>query len=100
MKFHAKLAILCFLAGSTMTRPVWAETECNLPVGPGQEEICTYRVACHSLLIITQQRLNKRVWNEVLVWMVDEQAMPKIASGERTLIIQYLANWFGIDKPR
>ena len=100
MKFHTKLAVLCFLAGSAMARTVWAETECNLPTGPGQEEVCTYCVACHSLPIITQQRLSKRVWEEVLVWMVDEQAMPTIATGERALIVDYLADWFGIDKPR
>ena len=44
--------------------------------------------------------VKQRVWDEVLVWMVDEQAMPKIATDERALIIDYLANWFGIDKPR
>ena len=99
MKFRYKVTVLCLLAGSAMT-PVWAETECKLPTGLGQEAVCTYCVACHSLSIITQQRLSKRVWDEVLVWMVDEQAMPKIATDERALIIDYLANWFGIDKPR
>ena len=99
MKFRYKVTVLCLLAGSAMT-PVWAETECNLPTGLGQEAVCTYCVACHSLPIITQQRLSKRVWDQVLVWMVDEQAMPKIATDERALIIDYLANWFGIDKPR
>ena len=78
MKFRYKVTVLCLLAGSAMT-PVWAQTECNLPTGLGQEAVCTYCVACHSLPIITQQRLSKRVWDEVLVWMVERRSQANLA---------------------
>ena len=100
MTHRYKLSILCFFAVSTLTSPIWAQAECNLPIGNGQEEVCTYCIACHSLQIVTQQRLSRKVWNEVLRWMVEEQAMPKLPVAERALIIDYLESWFGIEDPR
>jgi len=100
MTHRCKLSILCFFAVSIVTSPIWAQTECNLPTGIGQQEVCTHCIACHSLQIVTQQRLSGKVWDEVLTWMVEEQAMPKLPVAERALIIDYLESWFGIKNPR
>ena len=89
-----------FFAALALSSPICAEPKDNLPPGPGQREVRTYCATCHSLAIVTQQRLSKKVWDEVLVWMVDEQEMPEIVVEERLKIIDYLAQWYGIDKPR
>lgn len=88
-----------FLAAVELTSPICAELNDDLPPGPGQTEVRTFCATCHSLAIVTQQRLSKKVWDEVLVWMVDEQDMPKVPVEERSKIIDYLAQWYGIDKP-
>ena len=100
MKSGFALKPLCFLVILLLSSPICAEPNDNLPPGPGQNEVRTYCAICHSLAIVTQQRLSRKVWDEVLIWMVDEQEMPKIAVDERSIIIDYLAQWYGIDKPR
>ncbi len=89
-----------FLAAVMLSNPICAETKDYLPSGPGQTEVRTHCATCHSLAIVTQQRLSKKVWDEVLVWMVNEQEMPEVAAAERSIIIDYLAQWYGIEKPR
>lgn len=72
----------------------------GLPKGPGQEETYYACVACHSTAIIKQQRLSRRVWDEVLVWMVEEKGMPELDPDQRKLILDYLAEHFGANVPR
>jgi len=100
MKLEYKYPILWLLLSFSIGYPNWAAADCELPAGSGREEVCTYCLACHSLAIVTQQRLSERVWDDVLVWMVEEQAMPMIPAKERDLILHYLVNWFGVDALR
>lgn len=72
----------------------------GLPAGPGQDEVAAYCLPCHSLAIVTQQRLSRRVWDEVLDWMVEEQAMPELEPADRALILDYLATHYAPDTPR
>ena len=72
----------------------------GLPAGPGQDEVAAYCLPCHSLAIVTQQRLSRRVWDEVLDWMVEEQAMPELDTADRALILDYLASHYAPDTPR
>ena len=67
---------------------------------PGQETVETLCLACHSLAIVEQQRLNRRVWDEVLVWMVEEQGMPELEPEERQAVLDYLAQTYGAEVPR
>ncbi len=72
----------------------------GLPQGPGQEEAYAICAACHSIRMVTQQRLNRADWDEALVWMVEEQEMPAIEPEQRDLILDYLAKNYGRHAPR
>ena len=72
----------------------------DLPPGPGRETVFIKCAACHSLRIVLQQRLSRDVWDEVLVWMKEEQSMPKLDPELRELILDYLSTHFSPDKPR
>ncbi len=93
-------AALCaglFASGAAASGP---EDYDGLPAGPGQEEVYFLCIPCHSLAIVTQQRLSRRVWDEVLDWMVEEQAMPELEPADRALILDYLATHYTPDTPR
>ena len=53
--------------------------------------------ACHSLAIVKQQGLDRESWDEALVWMVKEQAMPPIDPENRKLVLDYLTTHYGAD---
>jgi len=67
----------------------------GLPPGVGQEEVFYACSACHSLKIVQQQRLTKKVWDETLDWMVEEQGMGGLEEEERVIILNYLFANFG-----
>lgn len=67
----------------------------GLPPGPGREEVYYACTACHSIRMVTQQGLNRKRWDDTLVWMVEEQGMDALAAEERNLILDYLAEHFG-----
>ena len=67
----------------------------GLPPGPGQEETYYNCVACHSMKLVTQQRLTRESWDEVLDWMVDEQEMEPMEPELRTTVLDYLAAHYG-----
>ena len=72
----------------------------DLPAGPGSDLVEGACAACHSLAIVTQQRLSRAVWDDVLAWMVEEQGMPALEADERALVLDYLAEHFAPDTPR
>lgn len=77
-----------------------AESEFGiLKVAKGVEETYYNCVACHSEMIVAQQGLTRQGWDEVLVWMVDEQDMPEIEELERNKILDYLATHYNEDRP-
>ncbi len=66
---------------------------------PGVEETYYGCVACHSEMIIAQQGLTREAWDELLVWMVEEQGMPEFDADEREIILDYLATHYNVDRP-
>lgn len=72
----------------------------GLAPGRGREEVFYQCQPCHSLAIVKQQRLSRRVWDETLVWMVEEQGMPEPDPAEREAILEYLSTRLGPDTPR
>lgn len=72
----------------------------RLPEGPGREETFYLCNACHSIRLVTQQRMTRKGWDKTLVWMVEEQGMPELESDERALILDYLDTHFDRDVPR
>jgi cytochrome c len=67
---------------------------------PGQETVETLCIACHSIAIVAQQRLSRSVWDEVMVWMVEEQGMPALDEDELAAVLDYLTENYGPDVPR
>jgi len=70
----------------------------GLPLGVGREDVFYTCQACHSLSIVLQQRLSRESWAETLDWMVEEQGMPEPDPETWTLILDYLAEHYGIDR--
>jgi hypothetical protein len=72
----------------------------GLPQAPGQEEVFYNCGACHSIRLVTQQRLSRQRWDHLLDWMVEKQGMVALETDERSLILDYLATYYGQDVPR
>lgn len=66
---------------------------------PGVETTYYTCVACHSEMIIAQQGLSRAHWDEMLVWMVEEQGMDEIDEPDRTEILDYLSSHYNEDRP-
>jgi cytochrome c len=62
--------------------------------------VFAYCGACHSLRLVLQQRLSRDTWDDTLVYMVEEQAMPEIDPPDRKLVLDYLGKYLGRDVPR
>jgi len=70
----------------------------GLPLDVGREEVEIYCSACHSLRLVAQQGMTKGDWDELFVWMVEEQEMEKIPAEDRVLVLDYLSKHLGIDR--
>jgi len=70
-----------------------------LHVAPGVEDTYYACTACHSEMIVAQQGLSRDGWDELLVWMVEEQGMPELDGEERMAILNYLATHYNEDRP-
>ena len=66
---------------------------------PGAEETYIYCAACHSERLVVQQGLSRQHWDDLLVWMVEEQGMDEIEEPDRTIILDYLAEHYNEDRP-
>ncbi len=75
------------------------EDYAGLPPGPGREEVFYNCQACHSLMLVLQQRLSREDWDETLVWMVEEQDMPQPDPEERKIILDYLGTYLSDKTP-
>ena len=68
----------------------------GLPAGTGREDVFYRCKACHSLMIVKQQGLDRDSWDELLVWMVDENGMPPIEDeAARNRVLDYLSTHYG-----
>jgi cytochrome c len=72
----------------------------GLPEAPGREEVFYTCNACHSIRLVTQQRLSRQRWAQLLDWMVEKQGMAELAVEDRDLILDYLATYYARDVPR
>jgi cytochrome c len=72
----------------------------GLPAAPGQEETYYSCNACHSIRLVTQQRLSRERWDELLDWMVEKQGMAELDPEDRGIILDYLATYYGRYVPR
>ena len=80
--------------------PEVAENEFGvLKVAEGVEETFYACTACHSEMIVAQQGLTRQDWDDMLVWMVEEQGMHEIEEPDRTKILDYLSTHYNEDRP-
>ncbi len=70
-----------------------------LVVAEGVEDTYYNCIACHSEMIIAQQGLTREAWDELLVWMVDEQGMPELDPETHEIVLDYLAAHYNVDRP-
>ena len=68
-------------------------------VAPGASETFDACTPCHSERIVAQQGLTRDQWDELLDWMVEEQEMEPVDAGLRTIILDYLGEHYGPDRP-
>jgi cytochrome c len=86
----AKTLILSYLSTHYgVDEEDWA----GLPPGEGREDIFYTCQACHSLKTVLQQRLSRDVWDETLVWMIEEQGMPQPDPDEYARLLEYLGTY-------
>ncbi len=67
----------------------------GLPPGEGREEVYGLCSACHSLMIVKQQRLSRKAWQDTLKWMTETQGMPQLPPETLERITNYLAEHYG-----
>ena len=70
-----------------------------LVAGPGAEETFYACTACHSEMIVAQQGLTRKGWEEMLDWMVEEQGMSALEEPDLSAVLDYLAANYGEDRP-
>jgi cytochrome c len=71
----------------------------GLASGPGQEDVFYACSGCHSTQIVQQQGLTRDRWDELLVWMAEDQGMPPLEPEARVRVLDYLADNYGPDRP-
>ncbi|MDA1132979.1 MAG: hypothetical protein O2905_07120 [Proteobacteria bacterium] len=95
------VALAVVLAGSLSWAPAGAQDDIDfLPEGEGREDVFYICQACHSLMIVKQQRLSYTRWDKLLHWMEEEQGLPELPGDVRERVLGYLSTALGEDAPR
>ena len=66
---------------------------------PGAETTYYACIGCHSERIVAQQGQTREDWDELLVWMVEEQGMEKLSEADRAVVLDYLSKHYNTDRP-
>lgn len=96
----ARITAAAIIALALAVAAAVAQDENGLPDGKGREEVVIYCSACHSLKLVTQQGLSRQAWDDLLVWMVEEQGMEEIPPKDREIVLDYLARELSIERVR
>ncbi|AUD58463.1 cytochrome C [Shewanella sp. Pdp11] len=96
MKSHINQLIVCGLlfTGATFAAEYPVDPQSGLIMAPGWELVNYQCNACHTSMIVTQNRGDKAFWKETLQWMVDTQGLWDLSdTWEPTL--SYLSTYYG-----
>ena len=66
----------------------------GLPETDGVELVYYLCSSCHSIRLVTQQRVTPARWDYLLDWMVKEHSMPELPPEDRTVVLAYLSRHF------
>ena len=101
MRSALAAALLLAVCAAAPTVPETPEPEeFGLMVrAPGASETFYACTPCHSERIVVQQGLTREQWDEALDLMVEEHEMEPIEGDARTVILDYLAEHYGPDRP-
>ncbi len=66
----------------------------GLPASDGVELVYYMCSSCHSIRLVTQQRVTEARWDYLLDWMVKEQSMPELPPEDRAVVLAYLSRHF------
>ena len=87
-----RLALVGFFL-AVLAAPALSQTDEQLarfPQGEGRDMVIGWCGACHSLNLVSQQRLPRWRWDELLVVMKEKHGMPELDPADRTAILDYL----------
>ena len=93
----ARLA-LAGIVLAVLAAPALSQTDEELarfPQGEGRDTVTGWCGACHSLNLVSQQRLPRYRWEELLVEMRQKHGMPELEPADKTAIVNYLAEHLG-----
>ena len=94
------VGIASLLAATSAIAQAREDGEYGLMVeAPGVEETYYGCTACHSEMIVVQQGKTREHWDDLLVWMVEEQGMTPFEDAQREVILDYLAAHYNEDRP-
>ncbi|QUM75285.1 cytochrome C [Moritella sp. 24] len=90
--------ILLFLLGASTTAAAKVENylvdeKSGLIMAPGWEVVNKQCNACHTSLIITQNKGNKEEWRETIQWMVDSQGLWDLSDTWEP-VLDYLSTYY------
>jgi hypothetical protein len=66
----------------------------ELPEGPGKNLVLAQCGVCHSLALVTQNRMTRDKWDETITWMQETQNLWLIPPEMRNSILDYLEKHF------
>ncbi len=89
------LVISFFWVSPKISHLLASGLEVNLPEGEGRNLVVENCTACHTASIIKQNRMSRKEWNETIDWMQKNQGMWDLEEAERTVILNYLAEYLG-----
>jgi len=92
---------LAALVPAVVTTTVLAQAQPweNLPAGEGRVETYAICSACHSIMLVQQQGMDRARWDDTLTWMEEEQGMPALEPEVREKVLSYLVSAFPPDRP-
>ena len=88
-------ALLITFAAVAPGRAQSDEDTFGLPEGKGRDVVMGWCGACHSLNLVSQQRLPRWRWEELLVVMREKHGMPELDPADKAAILDYLAERLG-----
>ena len=88
------LAGLALGAGLALPASASDEFGPHWPKGETAEEVGYFCSACHSVAIIAQQGLDRKRWDDVLQWMIEDHGMAELDEETYTRFLDFLAESF------